>query len=263
MDNNNEPKLNFLINLNGKSCFDDEAMPQENHFISVVGSEIDFREALLKLGESQQEKVHIKTVIMDSRLDFIASTKKLKGIFNEEFTKLIKALNEKYNAEILAVKQLFRKELVGHGLINMVNAVSKAGWVLVMKENSVNLYKCYNPEFIIKHGVFEDGTIREYQNVITHLRGIYVNILHPKITAGTIHLVTEGAKHPNCDEKFFGAACPGTLEDREIPVTDTKALIGLLNEISSTYEVMHLDSAYYIPSGTYTERKEQPQWTTA
>jgi len=263
MDNNNEPKLNFLINLNGENCFDDESMPQENHFISVIEKDIDFREALLKLGESQQERVRIKTVILDSRLDFIASTKKLKSIFNEEFTKMIKALNEKYNAEVLAVKQLFRKELVGQGLINMVNEVSKAGWVLVIKENSVNLYKCYNPEFMVKLGMFEDGKVREYQNVITFLRGIYVNILHPKVTSGTIHLATDGAKHPNCEEKFFGSACPGTLEDREIPVTDPKALIALLNEISSTYEVMHLDSAYYVPSGNFTERKEQPQWTTA
>lgn len=263
MDNNNEPKLNFLHNLNGESCFEDEILPEENHFISVVEKDINFREALLKLGESQQERVRIKTVILDSRLDFIASTKKLKSLFNEELGKMVKSLNEKYNAEILAVKQIFRKEFVGQGLINMVNEVYKAGWVLIMKESSVYLYKCYNPEHMIKTGIFEDGRIREYQNVITFLRGIYVNILHPKITSGTIQLATDAAKHPNCEEKFFGAACPGTLEDREIPVNDLPALIALLNEISSTYEVMHLDSAYYIPSGNFTERKEEPQWTTA
>lgn len=263
MDNNNEPKLNLLHNLNFKSCFEDEILPEENHFISVIEKDINFHEAMLKFGDARQEKIKIKTVILDSRLDFIASTKKLKGIFHEEFKKMTKALNEKYNAEVLAVKQFFRKELVGKGLINMVNEVSKAGWVLVMKENSVNLYKCYNPEFMIKTGVFEDGRVREYENVITYLRGIYVNILHPKITSGTIQLATDAAKHPNCEEKFFGAACPGTLEDREIPVTEPEALISLLNEISQTYELMHLDSAYYIPSGNFTERKEQPQWATA
>lgn len=259
---NNDPKLNFLISLNGNgSLKGNDGLVKKDHFIEIVDKELDMKEALFKLGESQQEKMHIRTVIVDSRLDFVASTKKLQTVFNEEFTKMIDKLNEKYNAEVLAIKQLFRKELVGQGLISMVNEVSKTGWVLVLKENSVNLYKCYNPEYMVKLGVYEDGTIREYQDVITFLRGIYVNVLHPKITTGTIYLATDGAKHPNCDENFFGSACPGTLEDREIPVTDTAALISLLNEISSTYEVMHLDSAYYVPSGNYSERKEQPQWT--
>jgi len=258
-EENKDIKLNFLTSLNGTDTEKFEAKP--DYFFNVISKEIDVKEALLKLGDAEQEKVYIKTVIVDSRLDFVSSTRNLQKIFNLEFERMIKILTEKYNAEIVLVKQLFRKELIGQGLISMVNAVSKAGWVLVMKENSVNLYKCYSPEYPVKEGFYEDGTIRDYDNVVTCLRGIYVNILHPKITSGTIYLAIDGGKHPNCEESHFGAACPGTLENREIPVTDSKALVSLLEEISQTYQRMHLDSAYHEPTGSYSERKEKPQWT--
>ena len=258
----NDPKSTFLMSVNGENHESQLKDLKENLILPILESEIDTKEIYTKIMSSEQEKVKIRTIILDSRLDFVNSAKKLQEVFNTELSQMINSLNEKFNAEVIKIKQLYRKELIGSGLIDMVNEVSEAGWVLVMKQNSVNLYKCYNPPYPVKNGYYEDGRVRDYAEPVTYLRGIYVNILHPKITTGTINLQTEGGTHPNCATRGFGIACPGTLQDREIPVTDTEELIGLLNEISLTYENMHLDSSYYTPTQSYSERKEEPQWTT-
>jgi hypothetical protein len=258
----NDPKIGFLVSVNADSPRSVVAEYKENHVFKILESEINSQEIFTRLSNTEQEKIKVRTIIMDSRLDFINSAKKLQSVFQTELTATINKLNEKFNAEVMKIKQLYSKELIGTGLINLVNDVSEEGWVLVMKENSVNLYKCYNPGFPVHLGFYTSGAVREYEEPVTNLRGIYINMLHPKITTGTIYLHTEGGIHPNCASKGFGAACPGTLQDREIPVTDTDELIGLLHEVSMTYERMHLDSAYYTPTKNYTERKETPQWTT-
>ncbi len=257
-----DPKIEFLNSVNGDPGESEIVDLHEDALLSILDAEVDAKEIHAKLWGSEQEKIKVRTIILDSRLDFVNSAKKLQEVFNTELVSVTNQLNEKYNAEVLKIKQLYRKELVGRGLIELINAVNEYDWVLVMKQNSVNLYKCYNPCYPVSHGYYEDGRIRDYADPVTYLRGIYVNILHPKITLGTIYLQTEGGAHPNCGTKGFGSACPGTLQDREIPITDTNELIALLNEISSTYEKMHLDSAYYVPTQNYTERKESPQWTT-
>lgn len=258
----NDPKLGFLTSVNGESPNSETTGYETNHILEILDSEVNSQEILTKLWNTEQEKIKVKTIILDSRLDFINSAKKLQEVFQSELTATVNKLNEKFNSEVLKIKQLYRKELIGTGLIDLVNEISEEGWVLVMKQNSVNLYKCYNPAYPVKLGYYSSGNIREYSDPVTYLRGIYVNILHPMITTGTIYLQTEGGTHPNCASKGFGAACPGTLQDREISVTDSNELICLLEEISNTYEKMHLDSAYYVPSDNYIERNETPQWIT-
>lgn len=258
----NDPKLGFLKSLNLEPTKSGSACIEMDQMIQILESEVNSQEIFTKLWNTEQEKIKVKTIILDSRLDFINSAKKLQEVFQLELTGAISKFNEKFNSEVLKIKQLYRKELIGTGLIELVNDISEEGWVLVMKQNSVNLYKCYNPAYPVKLGYYSSGNIREYADPVTYLRGIYVNILHPMITTGTIYLQTEGGTHPNCASKGFGAACPGTLQDREISVTDSNELICVLEEISNTYEKMHLDSAYYTPSDNYIERNETPQWTT-
>lgn len=258
----NDPKTGFLKSINGKSSKSDITGYEENHVLKILESEVNSQEIFTKLWNTEQEKIKVKTIILDSRLDFINSAKKLQEVFQMELSGSINRLNEKFNSEVLKIKQLYRRELIGTGLLDLVNEVSEEGWVLVMKQNSVNLYKCYNPAYPVKLGYYSSGSIREYAVPVTYLRGIYVNILHPMVTNGTIYLQTEGGTHPNCASKGFGAACPGTLQDREISVTDSNELNCLLDEISMTYEKMHLDSAYYTPTQNYSERKETPQWIT-
>ncbi len=83
--------------------------------------------------------------------------------------------------------------------------------------------------------------------------------MHPKITSGTIQLSTEGW-HPNCNNKSFGSACVGTLDERNIPIENPEAMVSLLREISSTYERIHLDSCYYKPDTSYSEKKGEVLW---
>jgi hypothetical protein len=216
-----------------------------------------------KLQCVKEDKIKVREILIESEIDFVKSCKQLKTVYESEFKGMIQKLNDLYNSELLELKQLYRKAVVGEQLISLVNEVSKEGWVLVMKDTSVNLYKCYNPPYHVTVGNYENGDIHDYEEPVTSLRGIYLNILHPKITSGSIHLSTEGGQHPNCDSRGFGVACQGTLDEREIPVTDIEALVSLLQEISTTYEQMHLESAYYIPTGAHEIiKKGSNEWTT-
>lgn len=255
-------KLDLLQSVNGNSNHITDNTYQPDHFKDLVEKEYPLNEMIEKLSNVREDKVKIKELILQLEPDFIKSAEQLKSVFDTEFKNMVKTLNEKFNNEVIKIQQLYRKEMLGEGLIKLVNEVSRIHWTLVMKEKSVNLYKCYNPPFEVNEGFYESGEIRDYEKPVTSLRGIYVNILHPKVTTGTIHLSTEGGRHPNCDSPGFGVACAGTLEGKEVSVTDTDNLISLLDEISSTYERMHLDSAYFEPVGSFKIRKEKAQWTT-
>jgi hypothetical protein len=259
-----DPKLNFMnrigSNGNGKNGI---LLPEKDYLLDIITSEVSFTEVLAKLTSTKQDKINVREIILESENDFLSSVKQLKKVFNDEFTLMTNKLNEKFNQELLKIKQLYHIALIGQPLIDLVNALSPAGWVLVMKDNSVNLYKCYNPPFEVFEGVFESGDVYEYDEPVCQLLGIYVNIMHPNITTGTIKLSTDGKQHPNCSEKRFGSACPGTLDEREITLNNIPSLLTLLTEISTTYESMHMDSAYYQPSGSYSIRKEnESAWTT-
>lgn len=255
-------KVNLLQRINNgfKPVLESEL--EQDGLKNLIEKEIPTSEAIEKLQRVKEDRIKVKELVIESEIDFVKSVKQLQTVYNQEFENMVRRVNDLYNSELLKLKQLYRKTVVGEPLIEMVNAVSIEGWVLVMKESSVNLYKCYNPGYFVTTGFHENGEIHEFDEPVTELRGIYVNILHPKITTGTIHIAATGGQHPNCDHKNFGQACPGTLDDREIPISDTGALILLLKEISTTYEQMHLDSAYYCPTGSYQIIEKGKQWTT-
>jgi hypothetical protein len=255
-------KTTLLQSINGNGSGVIELKYQLDHYKDIAHREYVTSELITKLTNIKQDKIKVMELVVESEIDFIKSAEKLQSVFDTEFKNMVKQLNDRFNTEIINLQQTYRKLMIGEGLINLVNEMSKAGWVLVMKDKSVNLYKCYNPAFEVIEGFYENREIYDYNSPVTHLKGIYVNILHPKITTGTIHLSTEGGRHPNCDGDSFGVACPGTLDGREIPVHDTGRLIALVDEIYITYERMHLDSAYFVPSSSHTIRKEEPQWTT-
>ena len=258
-----DSKINLLNSINNGYKPELELNLETDHLKNVIESDIPIKEALDKLYKVKEDKIRVKELIIESEIDFIKSVKQLQKVYKEELDNMVRQLNDLYNSELLNIKQIFRKAVIGEPLIEMVNEVSKHGWVLVMKDSSVSLYKCYNPIYHVTLGVYESGEEHEYEEPVTSLRGIYVNILHPKITSGTIHLSTERGQHPNCDSEGFGAACAGTLDDREIPISDTGALIALLQEISNTYEVFHGDSAYYIPTKAFEKiEKGNKTWTT-
>jgi len=260
------PPLNgrFLKRLKGSK---DEENPKldfpDNVMKNILKKEINYTELVDRLQKTKQEKVSVREIVLESEIDFINSIKQLKTVFKEELSEAIEKVNDLYNNELIKLQQIYRSEVIGDKLLELVKAVAPSGWYLLMKESSVNLCKFYNPAFEVVTGVSDErNTVQDYENTVCYLKAIYVNILHDKITYGTIHLSTEN-QHPNCDRNIFGQACAGNLEGRNIPLDDTEALVQLLNEISLTYQRFHLDSSYYTPSITFTIRKDNTVWETA
>lgn len=230
---------------------------------NVITKELKFKDLNDKLSKARQEKVKIREVVLETELDFVSSLKQLKSVFKEELKSVVERTNDLYNNELLKLQSVYRGEVIGERLMDIVKKVSAAGWCLLMKDQSVNLCKFYNPPYEVRIGISEDlGEVREYSTAVCELKAIYVNILHTEITSGTIHLSTVN-QHPNNSEKSFGVACTGSLGERPIPLDNTDKLLELLGEISTTYERIHLDSTYFEPDVNYMLRKDLVWKTTA
>lgn len=230
----------------------------DKHLVNIISKEVKFKDFTERMLKSKQENILVKEILIESELDYVNSLKQLKSVFKTELQTAINQVNSLYQNELLRLKQLYQSAVVGESLIGIIKAISGSEWYLLMKDNSVNAYKFYNPPFEVTSGYYNSGKVLEYNSTVCMIRGIYVNILHPKITYGTIQLSTTG-HHPNCQTGGFSEACPGTFLDREINLSDPLKLVTLLDEISSTYEKIHLDSSYYKPSVSY-ELKEEYKW---
>jgi hypothetical protein len=207
------------------------------------------------------EKVIVKEITLESEIEFIQSLKKLKSIFRDELKTAIDRVNDLYLSEVLKLQKIYKSEVIGDALLEIVKTIGQAGWVLIMKSSGVYAYKYYSPMHEVRLGYTEKGTVKEYIDPVCSLKSIYVNILHPKVTQGTILLSSEG-HHPNVDHVNFGICCIGSFEEREIRLDDPQELLVLLNEIQACYEVVHLDSCYYTPDINFKTRKEE-QWKVA
>ncbi|MBS1495097.1 MAG: hypothetical protein JST55_16445 [Bacteroidetes bacterium] len=230
----------------------------DKHLVNIISKEVKFKDFTERMLKSKQENILVKEILIESELDYVNSLKQLKSVFKTELQTAINQVNSLYQNELSRLKQLYQSAVVGESLIEIIKAISGSEWYLLMKDNSVNAYKFYNPPFEVTSGYYNSGKVLEYNSTICMIRGIYVNILHPKITYGTIHLSTTG-HHPNCQTGGFSEACPGTFLDREINLSDPLKLVTLLDEISATYEKIHLDSSYYKPNVSY-ELKEEYKW---
>jgi len=262
MEELNPPGINqdFFRRVNKNKSDDTKLTLVTDSLKNVLTKEIKFKDLNERLLKSRQEKVLVKEVTLESEIEFVSSLKQLKGIFKQELQTAIEKVNDLYQSEVLKLQKIYKSEVIGEALLNIVKTIEKSGWVLVMKNNGVYAYKFYNPVFDVMEGYTEKGAVKEYEESVCSLKGIYINLLHPKVTYGTILLSTEG-QHPNCDRAGLGTACIGTFEEREIPLDNPADLLGLLNEIQACYEVIHLDSCYFTPVQNFKIRKEE-QWKT-
>lgn len=226
---------------------------------NVLAKEMKFKDLNDRLLKSRQEKVLVKEVVLESEIEFVNSLKQLKSIFKEELKTAIGKVNSLYISESLKLEKIYKSEVIGNALLDIVKTISKAGWLLLMKESGVYAYKFYSPMHEVTEGYTEKGTVKEYEEPVAWLRGIYVNLIHPRITYGTILLATEG-QHPNADKASLGVACNGTFEERNIPLDNSQDLLDLLNEIQTCYEVVHLDSCYFTPTQNFKLRKDNEVW---
>lgn len=263
MENTNPPGItqDFFRRVNKNKSDDDNLKLSlaSDSLKNILAKEMKFKDLNERLLKSRQEKVLVKEVVLESEIEFVNSLKKLKGIFKEELKTAIDKVNDLYQSEVLKLEKIYKSEVIGNALLDIVKTISKAGWILLMKESGVYTYKFYNPPLEITEGYTDKGTVKEYEDAVCSLRGIYVNILHPQITYGTILLSTIG-QHPNVDHKDFGTCCNGDFENRNIPLDNPTELLELLNEIQACYEVVHLDSCYYTPDINFKTRKDESTW---
>ncbi|MBK6537416.1 MAG: hypothetical protein IPG09_06425 [Ignavibacteria bacterium] len=76
--------------------------------------------------------------------------------------------------------------------MDLVKKLSENEYSLVMMNNRAYVYKYYDPPYDIIEGHYSSGVIHEYQDPVCTLKSIYVNLLHPNITSGTVLINTEG-----------------------------------------------------------------------
>ena len=263
MENTNPPGISedFFRRVNANKTDEDKLKLSlaSDSLKNILAKEMKFKDLNERLLKSRQEKVLVKEVVLESEIEFVNSLKQLKGIFKEELKQAIDKVNDLYQSEVLKLEKIYKSEVIGNALLDIVKTINKSGWILLMKDSGVYCYKFYNPPLEITEGFTDKGTIKEYEEPVCSLKGIYINILHPQITYGTILLSTIG-QHPNCDKTNMGTACNGTFEERNIPLDNAQELLGLLNEIQACYEVVHLDSCYYTPDINFKTRKDDSTW---
>jgi len=265
MENTNPPGINqdFFRRVNANKKEDDSLKLSlaSDSLKNILAKEMKFKDLNERLLKSRQEKVLVKEVVLESEIEFVNSLKQLKGIFKEELKTAIDKVNDLYQSEVLKLEKIYKSEVIGNAILDIVRVINKSGWLLLMKDSGVYCYKYFNPPYEVTEGYTNKGPVKEYEEPICSLKSIYVNLLHTHITYGSIMLSTEG-QHVNCDHAGLGLACAGSLEDRIIPLDNSVELLNLLNEIESTYKICHLDSAYYTPDIPFKTRKED-QWKVA
>lgn len=246
---------------NIKSCED---------LMKEIEETVNLAQLIQKLYAAKQDKFVIKEIKLESEIDFIKSINQLKQVFQSELYSATNTIKSLYANELINLETIRQKEIFGKHLITLITELSSSGYCLVMKNSIVWAYKYYESpyEVVIGHKETQSDEVNEYiveyEEPVCKIKSIYVNLLHPKITLGTIMLNTEG-RHPNAEDSGLTSVCSGTLEDREIVLTEPEKLITLLDEICHTYEIMNLASAYYIPTGKYKKVEEavESTWNSA
>lgn len=233
---------------------------QEFDLMKSIYSELSTQEVYKKLLASKQQNIKVKEVILESEIDFITSAKNLKNVFEVQLNNAIDKVTDIYNRELLNLQSYYRNKLAGEGLMELIKSLNESEYSIVMMNSRIYAYKYYDPFHSVCEGQFQSGITYVYDEPVCLLKGVYVNLLHPKITNGSI-LISTDSRHPNASNSGLTEVCVGNLEDRKIPLENIEDLLELLNNICSTYEVMHLDSAYFMPEQNYTIKQGVLKWT--
>lgn len=239
----------FFESIGGTTEGSPRAELDPNDLVQTLSREISVSELVAKLQQSRQNRVMVKEVVIQEDPQIVRTIQRMRSNYIEQMDTALRRMNDLYVSKVEEVNKMYREAVVGEKLINLINRLN--GWQLVIKPNFVHLCKFYAPPKPVTISVSEGyGTTIEYEEPICHIKAIYVNLLHSKITRGTIKLSTI-KQHPNVSENGLGTACVGELEDREITMNDPDNLIILLKEIETTYERIHSDSAYYNPQNDH------------
>jgi hypothetical protein len=248
----------FIERINSDTAVDSPEPEFDLH--KSITKELNSQEVYNKLLAAKQEKIKVKEVILESEIDFITSAKKLKNVFDNQLYEAIEKVTDIFNRELLNLQSYYRKKLAGEGLMELIKALNENEYSIVMMNSRIYAYKYYDPFHEVKEGTFQSGVTFVYDEPVCLLKGVYLNLLHPKIINGSI-LISTDSRHPNANASGLTEVCVGNLEDRKIPLENTEALIELLNNICTTYEAMHLDSSYFMPEQNYSTKQGVLKWT--
>lgn len=255
----------FIDGLNEANSVIDPERSETNgfqplHLKEIIEKELPVMDIYPMLLAAKQDKINFKQIIVESEIDFINSAVQLKNVFDTQIKTAIYKLEEIYERESLNIKSLYHQNFFGKSFLNLIKVLNENKFSLVMMNERVYAYKYYDPPLSVDEGHYESGVIFNYDDSICELKGVYVNLLHPKITNGTVLINTE-RRHPNAKGSGLSEACTGSLDDKEIPINDPEALVQLLNSICEMYEIAHLDSAYFMPEQNYEKVEEEKKWT--
>lgn len=213
---------------------------------------VEFSQFAEILRNVTRNRVIIKKVEIQSEIDLAQTITDMRRMYEEETQRTIANLSLRYQSLVDKLELAYRRALVGEKLLDLINTVSPHGWHLIMKANSINLAHIYDQIYPINIGMRIDRNEKWiYNEPFCHLKAIYFNIMHPKINSGTINISTIG-RHPNASNDGFSSVCAGDLMGEDIKIDNAVELLAMLNRVKSTYEVAHLESAYFKPDGSKT-----------
>lgn len=253
----NKEFLHYVNSFDGS----DQIMPAPTDLREIIKKEIPLPDVYGILSSAKQCDITVKEVVIESEIDFVRSAKQLKSVFDEQLAQAITKVNDLYERELLSLQTAYRKNIFGEKLLELINILNNNEFSLVMMNQRVYAYRYYDPYHEVSKGLFKSGEIYDYDEPVCYLKGVYVNLLHPKVLGGTV-LINTDQRHPNASNAGLSETCVGDLEDRPIPVNDPPALLELLEDICRLYETCHLDSAYFMPEQSYqTKQNTATKWT--
>ena len=252
----NKEFLHYVNSMNSP-----EALSAPANLHDIIRKEIPFADIYPIFSAAKQSNIKVKEILLESEIDFVNSAKQLKQVFDAQLTEVIDKVNDLYERELLNLQTAYRKNYFGTKFLELVNVLNENEFSLVMMNKRVYAYRYYDPFHDVTKGHYRSGVIYSYDEPVCLLKGVYVNLLHPKITNGTV-LISTDDRHPNASNAGLSEACVGDLENHEIPINDPQALLNLLEDICAMYEICHLDSAYFTPEQSYeTKQGDTHKWT--
>lgn len=194
------------------------------------------------LEETESGKTRVVTIVKECEVDIRAQMAIYAQRFKAHLAHAVSQMQSKYEDELLRLKQLVRDNMLGKSFKELLQRVSEKGWIIIMQGPKAIAYYQYKPHaFPVVTERFGNGRIVEYEEPICQLASISIDLSYTKLCNEAIKIVCAVNTHPNVDGT---QACSGNLDGRPVDLSNLDALVDLLDEIKTTYESAHGDSAY-------------------
>lgn len=200
------------------------------------------KDFMKRLEETESGKTRVVTIVKECEVDIRAQMAAYASRFKSQLAHAVSQMQSKYEDELLRLKQLVRDNMLGKSFKELLQRVSEKGWIIIMQGPKAIAYYQYKPHaFPVVTERFGNGRIVEYEEPICQMASISIDLSYTKLCNEAIKIVCAVNTHPNVDGT---QACSGNLQGRPLDLSNLDALVDLLDEIRTTYESAHGDSAY-------------------